>query len=136
MQAAGHATATVELDVLSGWNEQWIELRAIEPRQILVCLSCEGNDVPAVEEAWTSTTVTDGAGRSVLLGRMVRKGRLQDGGCSDGASAILTVDGPGTYRVEMPRVPGFEPPAPNMVTVGAERATLGLELVHTPRATR
>ena len=47
---------------------------------------------------------------------------------ADGASAWLTVDGPGAYSVSLPEIPGFEPPAAHTVVVAEEPVVLDVEL--------
>jgi len=129
VQAAGYLTAKLEIEVQPGWNEELIELQPLDPREILVRLTSDGNAVPAPEETWSATTATAASGRSALVGLRLRTGALMDGCCSDGASSILLVDGPGTYRVTLGPVPGFQSPESISVVVGADRATVEFELV-------
>jgi hypothetical protein len=122
VQADGYASARSVIEVALGWNEHVLELRPVEPREILVRLRSAGNDVPVPEETWSAATVSDVAGEAALVGLQVRAG----------ASAILRVSGPGTYRVAIGRVPGFREPEAMTLVVGAERASLEFELVPGP----
>lgn len=125
VQAPGFATAKVDLDITPGWNEQMIELVRVAPREIHVRLTSGACEVPAPEETWSSTTVTDSSGRSVLVAAKATPSSAQD---VRGAGSILVVEGPGSYQVALGRVPGFRTRGAEQVTVGDEGASVTFEL--------
>lgn len=128
-QATGFATATRTLELAPGWNEDSIELRPVDRREIHVHVRSGGHDVPVPETTWSGAAAVDGSANSRLVGVRPTGTALGDGSVADTARAVLLVDGPGTYEVAIGRVPGFGDPGSKRVVVGDSAATVTFDLV-------
>lgn len=128
LRAPGYRTLVTELEIHEAWNEELLDLTSVDPRDILVRLQQDGHAVPIPTETWTRVAVLDAGGEPARLGVRGSSRGTEEAGFADGASAWLTVDGPGAYSVSLPEIPGFEPPAAHTVVVADEPVVLDVEL--------
>lgn len=124
----GFLTEIVPLEVLPGSNHIAVNLRRLDAREIIVQLRSGAEDVPAPTETWQSTKVFDATREQALVTLMVVDGPNALNYAADGATAVLVVNGAGTYTVQLGRIPGFRTPAARSVTVEDARAELVFEL--------